>query len=119
MEVQHFFGFPCVVFLLVFVSLVMRVPIARNEARDSLDYHRKTRGCPYTIKCMYLRGVVREMQQQNNNYASCTVHLRARKASKTHAKHPQFFCVTALFTNMQTLKFKSHLRNCVFRCGRS
>ena len=41
MEVQHFFGFPGVVFLLVFVSLVMRVPIARNEARDSLDYHRK------------------------------------------------------------------------------
>ena len=27
--------------------------------------------------------------------------------------------VTALFTNMRTLKFKSRLRNCVFRCRQS
>ena len=95
MEVQHFCGFPCFVFLLVFVSYA---PIQLNVCTS---------------------GVVREMQQQNNNYASCAVHLRARKASKTHAKHPHIFCITALFTNTQTLKIKSRLHNCVFCCCQS
>jgi len=27
--------------------------------------------------------------------------------------------ITALFTNMRTLKFKSRLNNCVFRCRQS
>ena len=41
-------------------------------------------------------------------------------------RNPTFFnkgcergTITALFTNMRTLKFKSRLHNCVFRCRQS
>ena len=33
--------------------------------------------------------------------------------------HSVILVITALFTNMRTLKFKSRLRNCVFRCRQS
>ena len=58
---------------------------------------------------MYLRGVVREMQQQNNNYASCTVHHRARKASKT-PKHFLRYCAFHKHTNSKVQKPPSQLR---------
>ena len=43
----------------------------------------------------------------NNNsyYASCTVHLRARKASNTHAKHLHIICINAFKSALLTLAF--------------
>ena len=42
-------------------------------------------------------------------------------ASRVSLIFHSFYCfiLTALFTNMRTLKFKSHLHNCVFRCHQS
>ena len=44
-------------------------------------------------------------QNYNSYYASCTVHLRARKASNTHAKSLHIICINAFKSALLKLAF--------------